>query len=596
MTGFIDAAVVDAARSLLVVSQTAPRAMWALAAHRGLAGMDSPSAAPAATSAPTAAPAATSAASAAPIPTVAPTSPPVVTPSSSSTSTATATGGEFPTILLTCLIWSSLAVGLILLLLPDRSAEDRGRIRVTALVGTALPLVATIGGINYQINQDLTGGTTSFEELHNWITDFPVHVNYHLSVDGISLPLLLLSTVMFTVAVLASWRNERRVKLFFFLLLLLETGVDGALCASDYVLFLLFYALETVPVFVLIAVWGGPRRMQAAWKYLGFSLTSSALLLTMTVVVGLKAGQGSFEFLQSGGTPIGSGVILSQGIAGAVCFWLSFAAFGIKLPTVPLHSWLPDATSEASAPVAAIIAGVLVSLGGYGMIRVMMGGFPGPTKQFSLVLAVLAAVTALWGTVSALGQDDLKRLVAYGSVGHMAIVLLAVASASSIALNGAVLQMVANGFTTGMLVLLAGAVQERTRTRSIRRLGGLAWQAPRLTVLWVFAGLASLGLPLLAGFVAEFEVFTGAFPAHRFLTLVVMASVVITTGYLLWALQRVFFGPAKEAFQRVRDVTTLDLFYLLPLVFFIVLFGVLGGRVIPVIQNGVQTITARLSG
>lgn len=584
MTGMLDGAVIDAARTLLLASNAAPRALWALAAHRGLVGTDSPSAAPAPTSA----------ASAVPVPSAAPTAPPTI-PSSSSTSTTTATGGEFPTILLTCLIWSSLAVGLVLLFLPDRNQEDRGRIRVTALVGVAIPLVAAIGGINYQINQDLTGGTTSFEELHDWITYFPVHVGYHLSVDGISLPLLVLSTVMFTAAVLASWRNERRVKLYFFLLLLLETGVNGALCSSDYFLFLLFYAIESVPLFLLIAIWGGPRRMRAAWKYLGFSATSSALLLTMTVIVGLKSGQGSFEFLQSGGVPIGSGVLLLQGTAGAVCFWLSFAAFGIKLPTVPLHTWLPDVTAEASPPVAALIAGVLVSVGGYGMIRVMLGGFPAPARQFGLVLAVLAAISALWGTISALGEDDLKRLVAYGSLGHMGIVLLAVASGSSIALNGAVLQMVANGFTTGMLVLLVGVVQERTRTRSIRQLGGLAWQAPRLTVLWVFAALASLGLPLLAGFVAEFEVFTGAFPAHRFITVVVMASVVITTAYLLWALQRVFFGPAKEAFQRVRDVTTLDLFYLLPIAFFIVLFGVLPGRVIPIIQNGVQTITSRLS-
>jgi NADH-quinone oxidoreductase subunit M len=561
------------------LTQAMPHLVNAVAAHRGLSplGADSPSPGVSASPVPTGDVTATPA----PLPT-----PPVVP---NPTPTPTTPQSEFPTLVLSSLIWSSAAVALLILFLPERTAEQRSRIRIVALVGTAIPFLIALFGFNFQINQEFVGGTTAFEERHHWITAFSLHSDYHLAVDGISLPLLVLSTFLFMVAVLASAKVERRVRLYFVLLLILETGVNGTFCAFDYLLFFLFWEVELVPMFLLIAIYGGVNRVRAAWKFLIFTISSSALLLTGILLVVFKANQGSFDFLQV------NSVALTPGIATAG-FWLTFLAFAIKLPVVPLHTWLPDAHTEASTPISVILAGILLKMGGYGMIRITLGAFPSAAHRFGLVIVGLAVISSIWGALGALAQDDLKRMVAYGSVGHMGIVLLAVGSQSSIALSGAVLQMVAHGFITGMLFLLAGSVQDRARTRSISRLGGLAWQMPRLTGFWVFAALASLGLPFLAGFTAEFLVFTGAFPTHRFATLLVIGSIAITTGYLLWMLERVFFGPAKEVFARIRDATTLELFYLSPMVLFIGLFGVIPGRVLPMINNGVLSVISRLNG
>jgi NADH-quinone oxidoreductase subunit M len=205
-------------------------------------------------------------------------------------------------------------------------------------------------------------------------------------------------------------------------------------------------------------------------------------------------------------------------------------------------------------------------------------------------------VTTLWGTTAVFAQDDLRRVLAYSGIAQMGMVLLAIGSASAIALSGAVLMLVADGLVGSLLLLLVGTVQERTRTRSIARLGGLAWQMPKLTALWVVAGLALVGLPFLASFVAEFMIFTGSFPVHRAATVVVMASTILTAAYVLRTLQRVLFGPSREAFARLRDASTLELTYLVPMAIAVLILGVLPGRVIPVINNGVQSVVARFTG
>ncbi|MFN2568446.1 MAG: NuoM family protein, partial [Candidatus Dormibacteria bacterium] len=365
--------------------------------------------------------------------------------------------------------------------------------------------------------------------------------------------------------------------------------------AQDYLLFLFFWGLQVVPVFLLIAGWGGEGRRRAAGRYLGMALTALALLtvaVVLVVAVAGRAGHPTFDLGEVNGQKLES---LAPGVAAAA-FWLSLVGFSLWLAIVPLHRWMIEACSEATSGVAMLIVGVVVQLGGYGLIRVMLGAFPQTSRQFSLLLVALAAGGALWAAISAMVQDEVRRMVLYGSASQMAVILLAIGAQTSLALNGVVLMMLAHGFAYGMLLLLTGAVEERGRTRLFSRLGGLAWQAPRLGWMWAFAAFAALGAPLLAGFTAELMVFTGAFPAHRIATVLVMGGAAVSTGFLLLGLQRIFFGPPRETFARVKDITTLEITCVTPMVAALLFFGLLPRAIIPVITSGVTQIGNRLAG
>jgi NADH-quinone oxidoreductase subunit M len=497
---------------------------------------------------------------------------------------------QFPALLLTGIVWGPFVAVIVVMFLPERNDEERSRVRLTALAGAGFSFfLATFFAMLSQIGLAEGGGLVSaFEENHRWINSFSFVANYHLTADGITLPLLVLSTIVFGCAIFHSWRVRERVRLYVALLLLLQTATNGVLCSADFLLFLVFWGMQIVPLYVLIRVWGGAERRRAADRYLVFMLVSLALLVAAVLLVIFAGNVHTSDIPQN-----------VQSLAGAVetaGFWLSFAAFAIAMGVFPAHRWMVEAHGEASAGVAAVASGVLLTLAGYGLIRITLAVFPHASHQFSLAIAGLAVVSALWGSVSALNQDDLRRFVAYMSVPQMALVLLAVGTQTSIALEGAVLLLLARGFSSAMLMLLSGAVEERTRTRSIRALGGLAELMPRIAGFWLFAVLTLVGVPLLAGFVAEFMLFTGAFPAHRIATVMVMATTVLATGGLLWVAHRVFYGPARETFARARDATTLELTYLIPLVAAVLFVGIRAGALTPVISNGVLQITTRLSG
>jgi len=510
-------------------------------------------------------------------------------PTSPTTSTAQ-TGIQFPSILLSTIVWVTFVAVAVIVLLPERSDDDRGRIRAVTLAASGISFFfATFYAMIGQIGLATGGGLSSaHEENYPWIKTFSFTSNYHLTADGISLTLLVLSTLVFLCVFFHSWKVTQRIRLYCALLLLLETAVNGVLCSADLLLFLMFWGMQIVPLYLLIRVFGGAARRRAAGRYLGFSLVSFVLLIAALLLLTVRAGQHGTDVTQDYQTLLGP--VETAG------FWLSFAAFAIALGVFPAHKWMIDSHSEASAGVAAVASGVLLKLGAYGMLRITLAAFPHASHQFSLVIVALAVVSAVWGSLGALGQDDLRRFISYGNVAQMGLVLLAVGTQSSIALEGAIFVMVSHGFATAMLILVGGSVEERTRTRSIRALGGLAEQMPRLAGFSLFAALTAVGAPLLSGFVAEFLLFTGAFPEHRIATVLVMASVVVYTGGLLWMTHRIFFGPVKDTFSRARDASTLELTYLIPLTIFILLFGIRPGSLTPVVTNGILQITTRLAG
>ena len=430
-------------------------------------------------------------------------------------------------------------------------------------------------------------GAYAYEETRQWLP--ALGSSYHLGVDGISMPLLLLSAFLFLFAVLSSSRVREQSKEYLILLLVLETGVVGVFASLDYLLFFLFWQMQAVPMFLLIARFGGPRRLQAAWKFLAVDIAGSALLLLAILILYFKAPVRTFDIVTL------HDVVLPAAIATLVA-WLFFIAFAVKLPVFPFHTWFIDAQAEASAPVALILGGVLVKLGGYGIIRVDVGEFQDAFHKFAGAVVVIAVVTVLWSAIALLAQNDVRRLVGYVVMSHMGLVLLAAASSAPVALNGAIVLMVADGLTAALLVLLGAAIVERTGTSAIRAMGGMAGQMGKGAVLWILAALAAIGFPGLAGFIGQFMIVVGAYPTHRIATLVVLLGVLLIAGAMIVTVQRIFFGAVPERHGRFRDLGTLELANTIGLLSLILVLGLLPAVLMDSINFSVITLLSRGGG
>ena len=416
--------------------------------------------------------------------------------------------------------------------------------------------------------------------INTFIGSFHFQINYALGTDGLSMPMIILNGLLTFLAIIGSWNIDNRPKFYMAMLLFLETGVMGVFASFDLFLFILFWEVELIPMFLLIGIWGGQRREYAAWKFLIYTLVGSSITLAGIFMIYVQTGTKTRPTSITPASARRSAGTCRFSAPASRCrlilFLLLFAGFAVKIPMWPVHTWLPDAHTEAPTAVSVLLAGVLLKMGAYGLIRICLGFVPHGAAQFAPALGIFAAINVLWGAGASMVQKDMKKMIAYSSVSHMGYVLLGVAAAAAAAstpvtsaslesfrqaaLTGATLQMFTHGAITGMLFFAVGVVYEKAHTRDIDIFGGIALRMPREITLYSIACFASLGLPALAGFVAEFLVFTGSFATLPVPTILCVFGVVLTAGYLLWMLRRAFYGPLNLNWRRLTDINSVPEF------------------------------------
>jgi NADH-quinone oxidoreductase subunit M len=463
-------------------------------------------------------------------------------------------------------------------------------IKVTALAFALLPLLLSMY-VFWQFNPDVGG--MQFVEKYSWIPQYGI--SFHLGVDGFSLPLVLLTTLLSLLVVIYAQMRDTDVKAFNALLLFLMAGMLGTFMSLDLFLFFIFWEVSLVPMYFLIGIWGGGRRLYSAIKFFIYTLVGSVGMLLGILILYFNTPERTFDLL----TIIQTNTLGTAGLLPIAVFWLFFVGFAVKVPVWPFHTWLPDAHVDAPTEGSVILAGVLLKMGTYGFVRILMPVVPEVAQRFAWVVGLLAVIGIVYGAYCAMAQSDLKKLIAYSSVNHMAYVMLGLAAAmaaggsalaKTAALNGAVLQMVNHGIITGALFLLVGVIYTRTHTREIADFGGLRSYMPVYSALFSVSAFASLGLPGLAGFVSEFLVFAGSYGVYPVFVAVSLIGVVVTAAYLLWTVQRIFLGAPNERWKSLSDMTLREKFVVGVLCVLMVLLGVAPTYLLSVINSATMVL------
>ena len=471
--------------------------------------------------------------------------------------------------LLTATVFLPLVGALLIAVLVRNDRHVRLVAGVTIVLDLALSFLVFMA---YDLAE---GGVQLVDRAPGWIPIDSFKVEYFLGVDGLSAPMVLLTGLLGFVAVFASWSIKERVREYFVWLLVLQTAVMGVFTALDFILFFLLWELEMAPMFFLISIWGSGRREYSAMKFLIFTFLGSAFMLVGILIVFFSTG--TFDMIELPGALQGAKLLAPAWLV----FSLIFVAFAVKLPVWPVHTWLPDAHTDAPTAVSIMLAGVLLKMGGYGMLRISAAMFPGVMVDAAKFLIVLGVINVIYGAIVTVRQTDMKRLVAFSSISHMGYVLVGISSVvgvagvvSPVGLTGAAMQMFTHGTITGLMFLMVGLAYEKAHTRHIPDLGGLATRMPVIAVGFLIAGLASLGLPGTSGFVSEILIFLGTFPVWGWWTGIAAFGVVITAGYILWMLQRTMFGPQLSRFSDVRDATKMEMVPVLALVAAVLVVGI----------------------
>ena len=467
---------------------------------------------------------------------------------------------------------------LITFLIWEDSEVARRNVRFVAMFTTVVTFLVSLG-IWY--NFDNTQSGFQMVEKVAWIREGDIA--YHMGVDGISMLFVILTTFLMPFCILASWDSvQNRVREYMIAFLLLETLMIGVFCALDIVLFYVFFEAGLIPMFLIIGVWGGARRVYASMKFFLYTLLGSVLMLLAIMAMYWQAGTTDIPTLMAYKFPAEMQTWL----------WLAFfASFAVKMPMWPVHTWLPDAHVEAPTAGSVILAGILLKMGGYGFLRFSLPMFPLASADMQTFVFVLSVIAIVYTSLVALMQEDIKKLIAYSSVAHMGYVTMGIFAANTHGIQGGIFQMLAHGLVSGALFLCVGVVYDRMHTREIAAYGGLVNNMPKYAVAFLIFTMANVGLPGTAGFVGEFLTLLGAFRANTWIALVATLGVILSAAYALWLYRRVVFGTLdKEALKSILDLNTREKWILYPLIVLVIFFGVYPSPVFDVTQASVDAL------
>jgi NADH-quinone oxidoreductase subunit M len=472
-----------------------------------------------------------------------------------------------------------------LLLVPEKNSKG---VKLIAACAASISLILSL--VAY-VNYDKTAGGMQFVEQYTWVKDYGI--NLTLGVDGLSMPMVLLTSIILFSGVFVSWKLEMRVKEFFFYMLALVGGVFGVFMSGDLLLMFLFMEMAVIPKFILINVWGGKNKEYSAMKYTLYLLGGSAVALIGIIAIYIYAGDAAK----------GLGVYtLDIAKLAAVKYDVNFQrfgflllmiGFGVLVPMWPFHRWTPDGHSAAPTAISMLLAGVIMKLGGYALIRIGINFFPEGAAFWAPLIAVLATINAVYVAFVAMVQKDIKYVVANSSVSHMGYVLIGVASLNAAAITGAAAQMFAHGIMAALFFALVGLIYEKSHTRTIADFGGLAHQMPRVAAAFMITGLASLGLPGMVNFVAEFSVFIGAITVFPVLAVISIFAVVITAIYVLRVIQQVFFGPRKANWDHLEDAKGIEMVPIILLAGTLIVLGIFPNLLMDMLSKGIVPLAQK---